>query len=146
MAGYVAPGIRALESLSDFIDRPAAVVAGDFNANVIWGKRSGKGRRFADILKLTEDKGLASAWHHANRESHGSETRAPIFHMWSEAKPYHVDYAFVSSDLLPSVASVSLGAYADWVAPRISDHVPMSVHLISPLLTITQRDLISGDG
>lgn len=124
--GYVAPAIRALGALEAFVQEQSCIVAGDFNANVIWDKGRSPERRFGEFIGLMGRCGLTSAWHHAWSETPGAETGVTIHHMWSEAKRHHVDYAFVSRDLLAGMTDVSLGTYADWVKAGLSDHVPLS--------------------
>ena len=40
-------------------------------------------------------------------------------------KPYHIDYCFVSIDMLDKLQSVDIGEYDHWI--RYSHHVPMIV-------------------
>ena len=45
---------------------------------------------------------------------------------------FHIDYVFASKAILSVLSDVSLGSYADWVKPKISDHVPLTVSLALP--------------
>ena len=40
-------------------------------------------------------------------------------------KPYHIDYCFVSTDLLEKIRAVDIGEYDVWT--KYSDHVPLIV-------------------
>lgn len=40
-------------------------------------------------------------------------------------KPYHIDYCFVSEDLLDKVKEVEIGTYEKWTAH--SDHSPLYI-------------------
>ena len=40
-------------------------------------------------------------------------------------KPYHIDYCFVSADLVAKLRSVEIGDYDFWT--KYSDHVPVIV-------------------
>ena len=124
--GYVAPSLRALEELGPILARANCIVAGDFNANAIWDKRAGTGRRFSDLVSRFSTAGLESAWHRAMGEAYGAERQPTIFHMWSPEKPYHIDYIFGSEPLLARMTSIEIGTYADWTAKKLSDHVPLS--------------------
>jgi endonuclease/exonuclease/phosphatase family metal-dependent hydrolase len=42
-------------------------------------------------------------------------------------KPYHLDYCFLSRDLLERVTDVRVGEYEDWIG--LSDHMPLIVDL-----------------
>jgi endonuclease/exonuclease/phosphatase family metal-dependent hydrolase len=104
------------------------VVAGDLN--VTGGGTSAAGfRRLADQLA---ELGLHSVYHAFFGEPLGAETRPTYFHLRHEARPFHIDFCFLSADLLERVTHVELGTYADWVdrASRgVSDHVPLVVDL-----------------
>jgi len=40
-------------------------------------------------------------------------------------KPYHIDYCFVSGDMIEKLKSVEIGDFDYWT--RFSDHVPVMV-------------------
>ena len=119
--------MNELARRKEFLSSENVVVTGDFNHNVIFDKGRKGNRRFAAALEIFGDLGLSSAWHETKREAHGVETSKSLFHMYNEAKAYHIDYAFVSKSLMGLVSDVSFGTYADWVKTKLSDHVPLSV-------------------
>ena len=44
-----------------------------------------------------------------------------------QEKPYHIDYCFVSADLLDKVTKVEIGTYENWTAH--SDHSPINIDI-----------------
>ncbi len=42
-----------------------------------------------------------------------------------KSKPYHIDYCFVSTDMLDRLQSVDIGDFDFWI--KYSDHVPLIV-------------------
>ncbi len=127
---YIAPTVRALNSLKDFLSGASTIIAGDFNANAAWdGTASASKYGFRRQLGLLTEMGFSSLWHHQSGEGHGSESQATRYQGRKEALPYHVDYAFVSNDLLPSVSPLMLGSFREWTQAGHSDHVPLSFGL-----------------
>lgn len=127
-ADYVMPTIAAWESLRPFIESGPTIMTGDFNQSVVFDKGKGPGRRFTDVLRLFEQAQLASAWHGFTGEEHGQESQATLHWRWQEASRFHIDYVFYPPKSL-SVRSAVLGTYAQYVAEKISDHVPLIVDL-----------------
>jgi exodeoxyribonuclease-3 len=123
---YVTPIARGLAELSKYLTG-AILIAGDFNANPIWDGRRPPSRQFASIVRDLAARGIASIWHDQNREEHGAEGSHTYFHQLNEQQPFHIDYVFASEGLRRRVKAIQIGSYADWVATRRSDHVPVAV-------------------
>jgi hypothetical protein len=102
-------------------ERPT-VILGDFNANA-----SFKGRNWEDLIGLLSSLGLVSAYHQHFGQEPGQERCPTYFHRCREDAAFHLDYCFIPRDWVSCLASVQVGAYADWHA--ISDHVPVIVDL-----------------
>lgn len=124
---YVEPTLNELFRRKEFLSATNAIVTGDFNHNVIFDKGRKGDRRFAAAVELLAKLDLVSVWHETRNEAHGMESAPSLFHMYNEAKAYHIDYAFVSKLLMSAVKDVTLGSYSDWVKAKLSDHVPLSV-------------------
>ncbi len=122
---YVTPTLRALDELSEFLADGSVVCGGDFNQNTIWDNGKSIPRRFAGALQRLDSLGLKSIWHEQHNEEHGRESAATHFHRWSPENRYHIDYLFASADMRRRTKSMDLGSYSDWVAAKISDHVPI---------------------
>ena len=126
---YVTEVRRAVEAHAAWLGAPGPrLLAGDFN---IMGRGSTAGavRRLVDELG---ELGLHSVYHRFFGEPLGAETRATYFHQRHEARPFHIDFCFLSDDLLERVTHVEVGTWATWVdrtGAAVSDHVPLVVDL-----------------
>jgi hypothetical protein len=129
---YVEPTLSELDRLVQFLSSNFVIAAGDFNQNVIFDKGRGVRRRFSTALHKLSQLELASVWHHAKKEEHGRESCSSLYFVYDESRGFHIDYVFASKAILSVLSDVSLGSYADWVKPRISDHVPLTVSLALP--------------
>jgi endonuclease/exonuclease/phosphatase family metal-dependent hydrolase len=119
------PTLRALKELRDFIAAAPTILAGDFNQCVAMDARKGPGRRFADVLSAIEGLGLESAWHATSGEKQGEESAATLFWTWNAERKFHIDFVFHSQSL--TVGRAAIGTYENYVAAKISDHVPITV-------------------
>lgn len=125
---YVTPLLRALAEVEPCLGGDV-VIAGDFNAHPQWDVGKGVGRQFASVVKWLGERGLTSLWHHHSGERHGEETTPTFFMNLKAEKPFHIDYAFASQALAQKCRSVEIGAHAQWVATKLSDHAPLIVDL-----------------
>lgn len=119
-------GLNANEALLD----GSVMIIGDFNSGVYFDQKI-KGIKHAQVLELLQSKGILSAYHEYYQEPQGSETRPT--HLWRRSldKPFHIDYCFLSSDLLESVEEFEVGTPKDWL--DLSDHVPLILDLDSAI-------------
>ena len=102
----------------------SAVVAGDLNSNTCWDEWD-RWWNHSDVVNILADLGLQSVYHAYYQEKQGQETRPTLYHQRNENKPYHVDYAFVSSDLYdPILSDVEIGNKHAWL--KLSDHMPLT--------------------
>lgn len=98
---------------------------GDFNSNKIWDYKKHILGSHSSVVKQLEDKGIFSTNHLHHKQKQGAEEH-PTFYMYRHKdKPYHIDYCFVSSDMLAKLQSVGTGEY-DYLI-KYSDHVPLIV-------------------
>ena len=126
---YVAEVRRSIEAYTAWLSAPGPrILAGDFNI-MGTGSTAAAFRRLVDQLG---ELGLRSAYHAFYGEPFGAETRATYFHHRHEARPFHIDFCFLSDDLLARVEHVEVGTWAAWVdrsSAAVSDHVPLVVDL-----------------
>jgi len=120
----------ALSKYKSFLTERASIVAGDFNNNVFWhrpGWRSNHANAVASLAKL----GLVSAYHELRGETQGGESVPTLY--WRDRKKdgpcYHIDYIFLTAQLLAQVSELSIGSYEDWCGSGLSDHVPIVLDL-----------------
>jgi len=125
---YIGQVHTALETRPELVDRET-VVAGDFNWNVIWDEspNSPLCGNFADVREALNENGLYSAYHAAQDDEFGEESKATFYMHKKEDQPYHIDYAFVPRRLVESDVEVTVGGYDDWI--DASDHVPLVVEI-----------------
>lgn len=120
---------RALESHARWLDPEAdVIVAGDFNIDGA-GAFRGRSGGFAKVMNKFRDLGLTSAYHTVWHEPFGAESSPTYFHHRNPARPFHIDFCFLSAPLLARLRAVTVGSYEQWVAPAISDHVPLIIDL-----------------
>ncbi len=125
---YVQPTRRALAELDDFLSAGPCLFVGDLNHNIrLDGTRSRE--RFRGIVERLTAAGLVSVWHAVTGEAHGAESRPTLYFLWNEVRPFHIDYVFAPAGW---ARAATVGNYADWVATRLSDHVPVTVDLRVP--------------
>lgn len=99
------------------------VVAGDFNA-------SKSAQHLANVARLKE-RGLVSAYHSRHGVAHDAvEAHPTSFHLWSEGRPFHMDFVFVPAAW--TIEAVDVGTFVDYAATRISDHMPVVVTVVQP--------------
>lgn len=112
-----------LSDLTPLIDghKGSIVLAGDFNADVLWDQRS-KNRRHQVMFDRVEAFGL---WH-ANRLV--APARRQTFHGRKGSKPWMEDHVFVSSPLADRVSRCEVVRVQDGV----SDHNPVVVDIKAP--------------
>ncbi|WP_020210896.1 hypothetical protein [Gilvimarinus chinensis] len=101
------------------------VIAGDLNSNVIWD-RSDRWWNHSDVLALLRQKGYSSVYHSCFAELAGQESQPTYYMHRNKEKGYHIDYCFLTDDLL-STASYVDGSAIDWLA--LSDHIPQIIRI-----------------
>lgn len=101
-----------------------SIICGDFNSNACWDKqhRWNHSEVVKDLAKLN----IHSVYHHLNNIGQGKETLHTFYLHRKIEKPYHIDYAIVSSNLLSS-ASFEIGSFNEWIL--LSDHMPIIFEL-----------------
>jgi exonuclease III len=123
--GYIGQLWKFLQLHREFLHREDAMCIGDFNSNACWDKWD-RWWNHSDVVRELHELGLTSSYHAARAEPQGEES-TPTFYMHRHlGKPYHIDYAFLSQNLLPN-AAVGIGDPCDWL--EHSDHMPLIVEL-----------------
>lgn len=115
--------VDSLKAYDHIIQNHRTIIAGDFNLTGDGSEVEG----FLGIVTHLKSRGFTSAYHHHFTEPFGVETRPTFFQGRKSDEPYHIDYLFVSDDLLPALSSVEVGGYDAWVGAGHSDHVPLTV-------------------
>ena len=117
---------RALRRYRNFLRSAPAIVAGDFNNNVVWD-RPGWQMNHANEIRALARLGLVSAYHVSRGVEAGEEPEPTLY--WRDrtidGPTYHIDYVFMPEEWSQRSFELSVGRYRDWVHPRLSDHVPL---------------------
>jgi len=122
---YVTQVWKAIRHYDELLTGKPTMFIGDFNSNTIWDRKKRKLGSHSSVVKQLEDKGIFSTYHMYHKQIQGTE-RHPTFYMYRHKdKPYHIDYCFVSADMLEQLQSVDVGEYDHWI--KHSDHVPLTV-------------------
>ncbi|MGA8676641.1 MAG: endonuclease/exonuclease/phosphatase family protein [Candidatus Acidiferrales bacterium] len=121
--------IEQVHLLLDIIEKtpisPFAIVAGDFNSNLIWDRDYKKNHSAA--VERFRKLGMKSAYHEYFGISQGAERHATHWHLKKKKPGYHVDYAFLTRPLLSKLRRVVVGRCDGWLS--LSDHAPVLVEL-----------------
>jgi len=121
---YVEQVWKAINLYDKKLKSTATILAGDFNSNTIWDRKYRKGNH-SHVVQRLESKGIFSTYHLYHNQTQGKEEHPTQYMYRHKDKPYHLDYCFVSKDLLKKLQSVEIGEYDFWI--RYSDHVPVIV-------------------
>jgi hypothetical protein len=124
---YVRGMHRIVDSSRRLFGTAPSVMLGDFNSNTIWDHEHPADRTHSALVAKLGDLGLASSYHAHYGEAQGAESRPTFFEYRHEHRPYHIDYCFLPSAWAGRIASVSVGAHAEWA--KQSDHMPIVVDL-----------------
>jgi len=122
---YVTQIWKAITHYDELLTGKPTMFIGDFNSNSIWDHKKHRLGSHSSVVKQLENKGIFSTYHVYHRQIQGTEQH-PTFYLYRHKdKPYHLDYCFVSADMLERLQSVDIGEYDFWI--KYSDHVPLIV-------------------
>lgn len=134
---YVTQVWKALQHYKNLLKGKRTILAGDFNSNTIWDKPRREGNHTTVVEKLAA-KNIHSVYHKFFEQEQGKEIH-PTFYLYkNEAKPYHLDYCFASSDFIEKITDVQVGDYLSW-RPH-SDHAPLIVTFESGAPFVIQEE------
>jgi hypothetical protein len=119
---------EAIEAYGPELRDGSTVLAGDLNC-VHQGMRLTQHRANVNTLRSS---GVESAYHAAHGVDTGVEADATLYWHWNRESPFHCDLAFVPQLWTHNLGGVEVGRFDDWVAPRLSDHVPVIIDVDLP--------------
>jgi exonuclease III len=121
---YIGQVWKAIHYYENILKGEKIILAGDFNSNVIWDKLKRKTNHSMVVEKLMS-LNIFSTYHTHLNQVQGMETHPTFFLYRHKDKPYHIDYCFVSTDLITKLENVEIGTYEQWT--QFSDHKPLMV-------------------
>ncbi|MBC7619706.1 MAG: endonuclease/exonuclease/phosphatase family protein [Candidatus Saccharibacteria bacterium] len=111
------------------LSTPKTLIVGDFNSNTIWDKTD-RWWNHSDVVRQLASLGLNSLYHIKTASAHGKEATPTLYLQRNRDKPYHVDYAFASADILPK-CDIQIGRADEWLDS--SDHMPLTLNINSEI-------------
>lgn len=121
---YVEQIWKAIQHYDKHLTNKTTILIGDFNSNTIWDRKYRKGNH-SNVVKALESKGVYSTYHLFHKQIQGKEQHPTLYMYRHKDKPYHIDYCFVSQDILGKIKSVEIGDFDSW--SKHSDHVPVMI-------------------
>jgi len=97
------------------------ILCGDLNSNAIWDEPD-RWWNHSDVVRELKEIKLRSLYHYIEKEDQGKESKKTFFMYRNYEKSYHIDYLFMSSNLLPS-STLKIHEQEPWM--QCSDHVPL---------------------
>jgi len=124
-ARYIGQIWLAINYYSDLF-RNDTIIIGDFNSNKIWDyiDRVGNHTSVVDFLK---NKRIESLYHTKNQEEQGNEKILTFYLYRNLEKSYHIDYCFVSEQIIKNGYDITILNINDWI--KLSDHSPIIVEI-----------------
>ncbi len=122
---YIGQLWKFLQMHPRFLSNTKSALIGDLNSNVRWDAWD-RWWNHSDVVRELQALGMESMYHHIRGEDQGKETLPTFFMQRKREKPYHIDYAFVSSDLLDG-SSIEVGRPDQWL--EFSDHMSLVIQL-----------------
>ena len=126
--GYMGQFWKYLQIHRKDLSQENTIVLGDFNSSAKWDKND-RWWSHTDTISELASINIESLYHYQTGELQGEETEPTFYLHRKESKPHHIDYVFMSSELL-SISRLELGKVSSWLC--VSDHMPLYVELKEP--------------
>jgi exonuclease III len=125
--GYIGQLWKYIQVHEKDLNRSNTLILGDLNSNAIWDKPD-RWWSHSGVVQELKELDFHSLYHAQTGEEQGKESTPTFFLHRKKEKPYHIDYVFLSGNLLAS-SSMEIGECGKWL--QISDHVPICLVLKS---------------
>jgi len=124
--GYIGQLWKYLQLHKNKLVDKKVIITGDLNSNVIWDKWD-RWWNHSDVVNELEKIDIKSLYHLLKNEEQGKET-IPTFYLQKKLeKPYHIDYTFLSSNLIDKETSLIIKDKNIWLTH--SDHMPIIINV-----------------
>ncbi len=120
--GYIGQFWKYLQLHKDKLIDKKVIIVGDFNSNAIWDKWD-RWWNHTNVVDELHEIGIKSLYHIINKEEQGKETKPTFYLQRKLEKPYHIDYIFLSNNLIDDFVEIEIGAIEKWL--NYSDHLPI---------------------
>ena len=114
-----------MEVYKPFLNFKNVIICGDFNSNLIWENPFRIDKVHKEVVDDLEEMNIFSSYHNFFNEEQGKESIPTYYHTHNKKKPFHIDYCFLSKNLLDRVDKVKIGEYDNYIEK--SDHLPIYV-------------------
>lgn len=122
---YIGQFWKYLQLHKEFIEKTKPIICGDFNSNSIWDAWD-RWWNHTDVVRELDEIGIGSLYHYATGEEQGHELSPTLYMHRKAGRPYHVDYVFLSKELLAN-GKISVGSHDKWL--EFSDHMPLVIEV-----------------
>ncbi len=123
--GYMGQFWKYLQIHRPHLNQQISFVLVDFNSNSIWYKED-RWWSHTDTINELSAINIESLYHYQTGEQQGNEQQPTFYHQRNDSKPFHIDYVFMSRDLLPR-SRITIGHISEWIS--VSDHMPLCVSI-----------------
>lgn len=120
--GYIGQFWKYLQLHKDKLIDKKVIIVGDFNSNAIWDKWD-RWWNHTNVVDELDQIGIKSLYHIINNEEQGKETKPTFYLQRKLEKPYHIDYIFLSNNLISDFIEIEIGEIEKWL--NYSDHLPI---------------------
>lgn len=120
--GYMGQMWKYLQLHKEKLKNKKVIIAGDFNSNAIWDKWD-RWWNHTNVVDELDQIGIKSLYHILNNEEQGKETKPTFYLQRKLEKPYHIDYIFLSNNLISDFIEIEIGEIEKWL--NYSDHLPI---------------------
>jgi exonuclease III len=122
---YIRQFKLSMEVYKPFLNFKNVIICGDFNSNLIWENPFRIDKVHKEVVDDLEEMNIFSSYHNFFNEEQGKESIPTYYHTHNKKKPFHIDYCFLSKNLLDKVENVRIGEYDNYIEK--SDHLPIYV-------------------